>query len=106
MPLLNGFKPETRDFLQLLGAITGVANLASLAFIALSILSVAAMAVRDREMERDMPALRWIREHKVLVMVLCLLALWIVWALGRMITGNMELAGVVGIGAILKLLFF
>ena len=107
MPLLNGFQPGTRSFLQTLGKIAGVANLASLGFIALSVLLLAtnAVTVRDESIP-ERKAMQWLREHKVLVIVLSLLILWAIWAVGRMIVSNVELAGVVGLGSLLKLLFF
>jgi hypothetical protein len=107
MPLLNGFQPGTRTFLQTLGKIAGVLNLTSLGFIALSVLLLATntFTIQDQSTP-ERRAMRWIREHKTMVIVLSLIILWAIWAVGRMIVSNTELAGVVGLGSLLKLLFF
>lgn len=107
MPLLNGFEPRTRAFLQTLGKIAGVANLASLAMIALLVLFIATNTMRLRPSTRnEHKVMAWLREHKVVVILFAILALWAIWAIGGMIVSNMELAGVLGIGSLLKLLFF
>jgi hypothetical protein len=107
MPLLNGFEPRTRAFLQTLGKIAGVANLASLAMIALLVLFIATNVMRLRPSTRnERRIMSWLREHKVIVVLLSILALWAVWAVGGLIVSNMELAGVLGLGSLLKLLFF
>jgi len=107
MPLLNGFQPGTRTFLQTLGKIAGVLNLTSLGFITLSVLLLAtnAFTVQDKRIPEHR-VMRWIKKHKTLIIVVSLIALWAIWAVGRMIVSNTELAGVVGLGSLLKLLFF
>lgn len=107
MPLLNGFEPRTRAFLQTLGKVAGIANLASLAMIALLVLFIATNTMRlQPSTHSERKVTTWLREHKIIVILLAILALWAIWAVGGMIVSNMELAGVLGIGSLLKLLFF
>ena len=106
MPLLNGFEPQTQKFLKTFGTIAGLANIASLAFITLSIFSIVTNVLRmDPSTPRERKAMCWLRKHKVLVIVLSIVTLWALWLLGRMVVSNTELAGIVGLGSLLKLVF-
>jgi len=106
MPLLNGFEPQTQKFLKTFGTIAGLANIASLAFIALSIFSIVTNILRvDATTPRERKAMCWLRKHKTLVIILSLVMLWALWILGGLVVTNTELAGIVGLGSLLKLVF-